>query len=323
MPNSSACDLMPDGESDSASLEQVTASHPNDRFQGFCCTVQGHSHKKDNRKCQDASEYLANNDFGIAVVSDGHGSSRHFRSDVGANLAVACALRQVKAFICSSEGPVQLKSDHDKSLRGLEENIIYTWREAVLRHFEENPLTEAEEALCAEKKIPKEKPVIFYGATLLFSAITPAYAFAAKIGDGSPVFLKKDGTALLPVPEDEKLFGNFTTSLCDEDAIDNFRHHFSEESLDAIFLSTDGVVNSYAEEGFLNFNREILLQMRKDHEVTKKELELWLPQLSERGSGDDMSIAGIYCLETKEEVEMEAVPEEPGEPQRECGEEHE
>jgi serine/threonine protein phosphatase PrpC len=49
----------------------------------FNISVQGASHIKKNKECQDASRSYYNNDIAIAVVCDGHGGSDYVRSAVG------------------------------------------------------------------------------------------------------------------------------------------------------------------------------------------------------------------------------------------------
>ena len=52
--------------------------------QAFNHHCQGESHKKnDNKPCQDYSISYADNDIAIAIVSDGHGGDRYFRSHFG------------------------------------------------------------------------------------------------------------------------------------------------------------------------------------------------------------------------------------------------
>ena len=46
-------------------------------------TCQGESHKADNKVCQDYSATLTERGLTVAVVCDGHGGNRYFRSDVG------------------------------------------------------------------------------------------------------------------------------------------------------------------------------------------------------------------------------------------------
>lgn len=51
--------------------------------------------------------------------------------------------------------------------------------------------------------------------------------FGLQIGDGT-FTLETDSGAEFPMPEDERLVGNLTTSLCDCDAINSFRSFWRE-----------------------------------------------------------------------------------------------
>ena len=57
-------------------------------FQGVHSTVIGDSHIRKGIVCQDSSGTVVTDKFAIAVVADGHGSAKHFRSDVGSRIAV-------------------------------------------------------------------------------------------------------------------------------------------------------------------------------------------------------------------------------------------
>ena len=57
-------------------------------FQGVHSTVIGDSHIRKGIVCQDSSGTVVTDQFAIAVVADGHGSAKHFRSYVGSRIAV-------------------------------------------------------------------------------------------------------------------------------------------------------------------------------------------------------------------------------------------
>jgi serine/threonine protein phosphatase PrpC len=289
--------------------DNAMSPHENS-FRGFHCSIQGDSHIRRNIEIQDASNFMVDSSCAIVAVSDGHGGGKHFRSAIGSKWAVTLALGQTKKFINHLEGEMPMpERKFDAKLEQLEKNIIFKWREAVLGHFAKKPLTDEEEERCRASGSKMDSPETFYGATLLFAAMTKSYAFAAQIGDGACVFLDQNGEPSQPVAGDRRLIFNETTSLCDADAISAFRQFYREDAPEAIFVSTDGVVNSYTEEKFLNFNRIILTEMRKDSNKAKQELANWLPILSEKGSGDDVSIAGIYRLS----------PRSADVPQKACG----
>ena len=71
---------------------------------------------------------------------------------------------------------------------------------------------------------------------------------------------------------------------------------FIPETVQGLILTTDGIINSYqSEQAYLGFIENIFAgyreQQRKDAHA---ELAEFLPRLSEKGSGDDLSVA-IIC----------------------------
>ena len=64
----------------------------------FSC--QGESHKATNKVCQDYSySKIYEDNIGVAIVCDGHGGKRYFRSDVGARLAAEITERNLLQFL--------------------------------------------------------------------------------------------------------------------------------------------------------------------------------------------------------------------------------
>ena len=275
-------------------------------FKGFSHRAQGASHIKKNIVCQDAAAYYCdcNGKFSIAVISDGHGGSSHFRSNEGSEIAVRETVAAIKEFIGRENDYIKKifpkesdetikRVNRNKALKQLESNIIYRWNEAVRRHYAENSVTEDELERCGNKIFDKTERI--YGATLVAAAMTKKYWFALQVGDGACVTIINEKTAESFIPDDDRLVFSFTTSLCDSDAIENFRHYFGEKMPMGIIVSSDGVSNSFKEGRFLNFNCSVLnLFVSKDNAAALEEVKALLPVISEKGSKDDVSIAGIY-----------------------------
>jgi serine/threonine protein phosphatase PrpC len=265
-------------------------------FKGFNSSITGASHIEKDTECQDASLYHCAEGFAAAVVSDGHGSAKHFRSADGSRIAVKITKEAIIELIENNEYTERLLAEHDKTLMQLERNIIYRWNEAVRQHFVENPPEENIFADSEEKEDAERKIRAIYGATLIAAVITEKYWFALQIGDGDCVTVNNDETAAVLIDGDERLVFGFTTSLCDSDANENFRHYFAEikeERPRGIIISTDGVADSFTPDGFLKFSVKTLnLFISQDNAL--EELEKFLPELSAKGSKDDVSIAGIY-----------------------------
>ena len=144
---------------------------------------------------------------------------------------------------------------------------------------------------------PQDYFVKAYGATLIAVVIYPGHFwFGLHIGDGKCVAQNTTGEFFQPIPWDDKCFLNVTTSLCDEKPLDNFRHCFyTDQFPSAIFVGTDGIDDCFAnDEDLYGFYQEIIqtFQDKKD-EKAKKEVDEFLPLMSQKGSGDDISVIGV------------------------------
>lgn len=258
----------------------------NMNYQSFAYSATGDSHLKQNRVCQDYSLHYQDDRIAIAAVADGHGSESHFRSDRGARFACESAIKCIKA-LCEKSSKA--------SLSGIIISITDEWNRRVDTDWNNDTITEPN---------PLENPRRVYGTTLTAVAVTSSFWFGLQIGDGKCVVLDQNGLASQPIPWDEACYLNVTTSLCDSDAEQHFRYYHSREIPTAIFIGTDGVDNSYPvyenEKHLEKLYRTIMQNFAQEgFEVGAKELSEFLPLLTQKGSGDDVSIAGIINTEWK------------------------
>lgn len=291
----------------------------------FSC--QGESHIASGKVCQDYSySKVYENGNAIAIVCDGHGGKRYFRSDIGAKIAAEVTERKVKAFV-EEVGSTLLQdapytrhstisdqitnqdfdktSDVERAFRQLFGSIIYEWNADVLAHAKENPISDSEKEGLEERWIKEfegeEKLEKVYGCTLIVYAYTPDFWFALQIGDGKCFAYDDNGNWSEPIPWDDRCFLNKTTSICDSEAIDEFRYCYEGTGNYpiAMILGSDGIDDSFgAEENQENFYVQILKSIAKSGiEATRAEIESTLPQLSKIGSQDDMSIAMVFDTE--------------------------
>lgn len=291
----------------------------------FSC--QGESHIATGKVCQDYSySKVYENGNAIAIVCDGHGGKRYFRSDIGAKIAAEVAERKVSAFIeeagfsllkgtpftqCVTISEQITNQDFDKTsnieraFRQLFGSIIYEWNAQVLEHANQTPISETEKEGLEERWIKefesKDNLEKVYGCTLLVCAYTPWFWFAFQIGDGKCFACDENGNWNEPIPWDERCFLNKTTSICDSSAIDEFRYCYDGTGNFpiAVILGSDGIDDSFgAEENQANFYVQILKSIAKSGiEATLSEIKSTLPQLSKIGSQDDMSIAMVFDAE--------------------------
>jgi hypothetical protein len=270
---------------------------------GFKVVAQGESHKEKNLPCQDAAFVLTSLYHGLAVVADGHGSAKHFRSDSGSRIAVGTAVDAIGTFIKLQSKSKENKNmrntfDMNDQLRQLERHIIVSWRQRVLLNFDDHPLTEEEKSICTEHDVDPEDEndrVRLYGTTLIAAFIYKKGWFVLQIGDGKCVCLDPEGVPFFPPElEDESLAGGKTTSLCDSDAAGHFRHVFGAETLRGITVASDGVSDSFIPEDYLKLHRRLLNDFIIDAKKAEAGLQQSIPVWSSKGSRDDVSMAGVF-----------------------------
>ena len=266
---------------------------------------QGSSHQKDNKPLQDYC--LATSDklktYAYALVADGHGGEKYIRSDRGSEIAVRCAvqctnelLKQIYSYI-----PGKKQNLIKKNLELLCVKISMRWKEKVIKHFNENPLTEDELKQLEEQgiliPIKEEDIPVLYGSTLLEAVYFEMFNFwfALQIGDGKCAVIKEDDSVVFPSElENEKLGFGVTTSLCSKNAPSEFRYAFGFEKINGICVMSDGLTDSFDAAKLPDFILNLKTNMVEDSKNTVSELKDFLPVLSEQGSGDDISISAIF-----------------------------
>lgn len=259
-------------------------------FKGYALSVKGASHEEIGEGCQDSARIFMGDDFAVATVADGHGSEKHFRSAAGSEMATRIAIRSICDFCERNDGLDHIFPDNpDNTARRIAANIICGWNSEIAAHIKLLPLNDREKAITEKYGgIPNE---VMYGATLIVAGMTENICFGLQIGDGSFCALDK-GEMTFPMPEDAKLVGNLTTSLCDNDAIGNFRYFCrTGGGISGVMLSSDGLINSFLNEGdFLKFGRRVLTAVE---DGATSPLAEHLKTRSRCGSRDDISIAAI------------------------------
>lgn len=270
-------------------------------FLHFHVTVQGASHIRKNIVCQDYSKSIRFGTATAASAADGHGDIRYFRSDIGSRFAVEAALKAMKEFV-TVENPEDISKNVDEKICQLKKNIILNWNNKVNRHFFAHPFLEEELALLSENRrghLENGKYIeSAYGTTLIASVMAPTYWFGLQIGDGDCFAFHSDGT-FASVPKESGLVGNLTTSLCEPDAIDKFHHIYQTQMPVSIVMSTDGVKNSFTTcENYRKFMQKIVTEFSAGpYKATKENLEKFLTEMTAKGSGDDLSVAGMINRE--------------------------
>lgn len=217
---------------------------------------------------QDAIDWLPHDMPSSSLVmaaSDGHGSDRCFRSEIGSQFAVDSALHVLGDFIHAIESN-RIQEDDLGNVRllnfKLAERIVQRWQESVDSHALSKPFDAGQAHLLRlvpefDAETQRERARIAYGATLLAVAVTQTFLLYVQLGDGDIVTVWETETASsepgVVAPEDNspprqctgktwgtavgtfltvhservgELIANETTSLCMPNAPSLFRVQF-------------------------------------------------------------------------------------------------
>ena len=248
----------------------------------FNSTVCGSSHKAVGKMCQDYSltwQDPAQN-LSIAIVSDGHGGEKYVRSDLGSWLACQVTLDTIREYAGFVSEKEELTAE---SLQTLFTAIYTRWSSFI-------------------QDLDAQSPLYRYGCTLMAYVQTGKWWMAFQLGDGKLVMKHRDDTSksnsdsfCQPVPWDDRCILNVTTSLCDEDAIHEFRYAVGKEPPAAVFLGSDGLDDTFGDgERLYRFYQHLLDSLQEEGLFR---IRLHLPDVlshySEVGSHDDMSVAAV------------------------------
>ena len=147
----------------------------------------------------------------------------------------------------------------------------------------------------------RAEPILAYGATLLAALATVRGILLTQLGDGDILVVGWNDEVSRPLPRDQRLTGNRTTSLCLADAERDFRAVYIDdrhERVQLVVLTTDGYANSFrSDSDFLQIGIDFAAMVRaRGAQTVAGELEPILREASEQGSGDDITLALISSL---------------------------
>lgn len=268
-------------------------------FSGFNDSVKGASHEVKGIVCQDSSAHFAGEDYAVAVVADGHGSKKHFRSNVGSQLAVESTLATIKKFYENPEEfDCNFPKNHDMVIKNIQKQIISRWNVAVLKHFNDNPVTPQEKADFTPEEFAKIPVESYYGTTLVAAVASKEFTFGFQIGDGSLIGVFEDGSTAMLIDYEESNPANITASICNANAASMFdSFYIDDKKVLALYVSTDGLYTSFgSDDDFLDYHTIITSQLSETSDFESSVIKN-LKKRSNYGTQDDISLSCIYDKE--------------------------
>ncbi len=281
-------------------------------------TVPGASHIRSGTPNQDSIFYVRESSRETPIllsIADGHGSAKCFRSDRGSRYAVKKSVQLIGDFLDERRDKFDV-AEIETCKDYLTEEFVKRWREAVEHDLKNEPFTDKEFEILIEKsgaeakKLVEENPLLAYGTTSLTVAVENDFIVYLQLGDGDILNISAAGEVKKPLSEDPRLLANETTSMCLPKAEKDFRFLVQKISADEspamILLSTDGYLNSFSSEtGFFQAGTDILTMLASENGFTdvSDNLKAWLAEATQMGSGDDSTVAIIYCPEALKKPE--------------------
>ncbi len=285
-------------------------------------SVRGASHIRVDKPNQDAICWVPESGAGLPLIlalSDGHGSTKYFRSNVGSQMAVESATTVLQTFLTEQVEGASLSAIKRIAEERLPQSLVRAYSEQMHNHLAAHPFTDAEwqwlndhdrDGLSARLTV-EAAPILAYGATLLVVLVTHTFIIYLQLGDGDILTVSKTGEVERPLPGDDRLFADETTSLCAPNAWRDFRFRFqalselTHDRIPALILAaTDGYGNAFRDEaGFLKVGSDLLEIIRSDGlDAVNNNLEQWLAEASQAGSGDDVTLGIICCTDPTKEI---------------------
>lgn len=267
----------------------------------------GASHIAKNMGCEDYAATYDGEKVCVAVISDGHGDKKCFRSAQGAHIACDVSIGCVRNLIENSPNSCDaIRRSPDRIIIELERVIIREWNNGVNNDLSINPISENELDGLSEDAVETIRSGYslnkIYGCTLIMCVVIDGFWFGIHIGDGKCVVAMNNGLYTQPIPWDEVgCVGNRSTSICNSNSFAGFRYIYGTDIPTGLFVASDGIDESFDENGLNKcyYTLGYWVQTLQREELDSKMEEL-LSQVTNNGSGDDVSIACI--LSTTNEI---------------------
>lgn len=273
-------------------------------IQIFGASVQGASHIRSGRECQDSLKKVVKDSGAVILaVADGHGSESCPYSKTGSFAAVNVFCKIMGDYLETYAEQQEmlftfLKREGDTKIA---QEIDAEWKRRILRLH-----AKCKREIPLDERQNKDREAVYklYGSTLLGLVITEEFLFAFQLGDGDIVKVSESG--VYSVIEPDKILGTETHSLSKPEswkkAITLIRKREETEQRPVMYmLSSDGLTNSYKNDEEFKKTCMDYYVLLKEHGVkaVADQLKTWLQETSEMGCGDD--ITALFAYETKQE----------------------
>ena len=262
-------------------------------------SVQGASHIRNGRECQDSLKKLEKDENTVILaVADGHGSDSCPYSKTGSYVAVNVFCKILGDYLETYDGQPELLLTFLKreGVTKVAQAIDAEWKRRILK-IHANCKREA----LSDAEGNKDKEAIYkmYGSTLLGLVITKEFLFAFQLGAGDIV--KVSETGVQNIIEADKILGTETHSLSKaqawKKAITFIKKQEENEPLPVMYmLSSDGMANSYKNDDEFKKTCSDYFDLLKEHgaKAVSDNLKAWLSETSELGCGDDITALFAY-----------------------------
>lgn len=262
-------------------------------------SVQGASHIRNGKECQDSLKKIEKNENTVILaVADGHGSDSCPYSKTGADVAVNVFCRIMDDYLDTyADQPEMLltflKREGDTKVA---QAIDSEWKRRVLK-IHSNKKRE----ITLDEEGNKDRDAVYrlYGSTLIGLVITKEFLFAFQLGDGDIIEASVKGVR--NVIEADKILGIETHSLSKAEAwrkaITSVQRQDENRQMPIMYmLSSDGMANSYKNEDEFRKTCSDYYALLQEHGVkaVAGSLRQWLDETSELGCGDDITALFAY-----------------------------
>lgn len=269
---------------------------------GFSISLRGGAHLQNGKPMQDYSGAERGDGYDIAVVCDGHGSDKHFRSHVGSRLATEAAIAKLKEFATAYPDYASASAGFGKKAEILRLSIVSAWMKGIEKDYTEEPFTPEELKKGVAPGVDyysRYTKLVPYGTTMLAVLLAKDYYVALMIGDGVIIRMTPDTEAVEESFEGKKL-GDRVESMCNQDSA--FKIYSKCVKIEdgerdmAFVLASDGFCESEAftsREMMRNWPKRYITVMAKyGMEKAKEMVAAQMQQISDVSSAmDDISVA--------------------------------